>query len=161
MINFKKGPALSLRQTNFVAKAVAGQNVEAGHVVRLNDNAGVVEVLKGAAASPATSAAIYGFAINDQTSGDVIESGKLGVYALDGASVVETDKVEGSISSASYPIGTALTVHTNGNVKAAGEGDKVIGWVEGIRSLPGKVVTLESGQKIQGSVTFLGIKLNS
>ena len=162
MINFKKGPALSLHQVNYVGKAVAGQNIEAGHVVRLNDNGGVVEVLKGAAASTAALDAIYGFAINNQADGDVIESGKIGVYALDGATVVETDKTgDVAITSSNFPLGSLVSVDVDGNVKIAGEGDKVIGQVEGIRTLPGKRVVLDSGAIIQGSVTFLGVKLAS
>lgn len=160
MINFKKGPALSLHQVNFVAAAVAGQAIEAGHVVRLNNNAGVTEVLKGAAASPADPDAIYGFAINNQTDGDVIESGKIGVFALDGASVVETDKAAATINLTNYPLGAPLSVNTSGEVKVATSTDKVIGNVEGVRSLPGKSITI-GGVKTQGPVTFLGIKLAS
>lgn len=165
MINFKSGPALSLHQVNYIGKAVEGENVEAGNVVRLVDNGGVVEVRLGASASPAPSNVLYGFAINNQTDGDVIESGKIGVYALDGASILETDKTAAAITSTNYPLGAALTVDTDGNVATAGNGDKVIGWVEGIRSLPGKVLTATDNNgktvKIQGSVTFLGVKLAS
>lgn len=158
-INFKKGPALTLGQTDKVAKTVAGENIEAGHVVRLVTNGSVVEAHKGASASPAPADELLGFAINNQTDGDVIESGKLGVYLLDGATVVETDKTDSTINHTNYPLGAAVTAATDGTVSVAGEGDKVIGTVEGIRSLPS--VEVVNGVKIQGTRAFLGIKLNA
>jgi hypothetical protein len=165
MINFKKGPALSLHQVNFIGKAVDGEDIEAGHVVRLNDNNGVVEVLKGASSSSVSKDAVYGFAINNQDAGDVIESGVIGVYALDGASVIETDKLpEGSVPS-DYALGAQVTTNTAGEIITLPGGftGKVLGQVEGYRDLP-KTTTIEvngKNVKVQGLVSFLGIKLAS
>jgi hypothetical protein len=158
MINFKKGPALSLHQVNYIGKAKAGEAVEAGMVVRLNGDG---EVVKGSTASTSKTD-LLGFAINDQTDGDVIESGKIGVFALDGASVIETDKAAAAINSTNYPVGTQLTaVASTGNVAVAnGTTDRVIGQVEGIREIPG-VVQVINGVKVQGVATLLGIKLAS
>lgn len=156
MINFKKGPALSLHQVNYIGAAKADEGVVAGMVVRLEDG----EVVKGASASPAPKDALYGFAINSQDAGDVIESGKIGVYALDGASVIETDQYVGEISS--YTVGALVTADENtGKVKLSVDaGDKIIGQVEGDRTIPG-VTQLVNGYKVQGVVKVLGIKLFS
>jgi hypothetical protein len=156
-INFKKGPALTLGQTDKVAKVTG--NIEAGQVVRLVTNGSVVEAHSGASASPAPASDLLGFAINNSTDGDVIESGKIGVYLLDGATVLETDKADATINYSNYPLGSAITANTNGTVSAASNGDKVIGYVEGIRSLPS--VEVVNGVKIQGTRAFLGIKLNA
>jgi hypothetical protein len=161
MINFKKGPALSLHQVNYIGKAKTDEGVVAGMVVRLHDTgAGAVEVLKGASTSPAPTTDIYGFAINNQDAGDVIESGVIGVYALDGASVIETDQFVGSATS--YTLGALVTAETNtGKIKlSSNSSDKIIGQVEGTRTIPGRVQTV-NGVKIQGVTTVVGVKLLS
>ena len=158
-INFKSGPALSLHQVNIVGNAVDGQAIEAGHVVRLVETSGVLSVLKGASASPAPAADLLGFAINTQTDGDVIESGKIGVFTLDGASIVETTLTDATINYTNYPLGANLSVTTAGEVKVATSTDKVIGQVAGIRSLP--AIEVVGSKKIQGKATFLAVKLNS
>ena len=157
-INFKKGSALSLGQTDKVA-ATTGATIVAGQVVRVANVNGVVEALAGASASPAPASDLLGFAINNTTDGDVIASGKIGVFLLDGSSVVETDQAAASINLTNYPIGTTLTADTTGNVKVAGNGDKVIGQVEGVRNLP--AVQTINGVKVQGTAAFLGIKLTA
>lgn len=163
MINFKKGPALSLHQVNYIGAAKADEGVVAGMVVRLEDG----EVVKGASASPAPKDALYGFAINSQDAGDVIESGKIGVYALDGASVIETDQYVGE--STSYIVGALVTAadaaandgEDAGKIKLSVDAaDKIIGQVEGTRSIPG-VTQLVNGYKVQGVVKVVGIKLFS
>jgi hypothetical protein len=154
MINFKKGPALSLGQSDKVAKLAAGQAIEAGHVVRVDATSG--EVYLGASGTPKDD--YLGFAINNATDGDVISSGKIGVYNLDGASVVETDKAA-NISAANYAIGQPLkAIQDTGNV-ALGDpaSDRIIGYVEGVRNLPS--VQVVNGVKIQGTRALLGIKL--
>jgi hypothetical protein len=170
MINFKKGPALSLHQINYIGKAVSGQAVVAGMVVRLNNNSGTVEVLKGSSDSSPDLNAIYGFAINNQDAGDVIESGVIGVYALDGASVIETDQAAATINYTNYPIGSLLTTNTSGQVVKASDQTsltavKIIGQVEGIRTIPGNVQSLTDNNgnafKVQGTTTVLGVKLAS
>jgi hypothetical protein len=158
MINFKKGPALSLHQVNYIGAAKADEGVVAGMVVRLEDG----EVVKGASASPAPKDALYGFAINSQDAGDVIESGKIGVYALDGASVVETDQYVGE--SSAYTVGALVTAANGANagkIKLSTDADdKVIGQVEGSRTIPG-VTQIVNGYKVQGVVTVVGVKLFS
>jgi len=156
-INFKKGPALSLGQSDKVA--AASGNIVAGQVVRVRSNGGVVEALAGASASPAPSSDLLGFAINDSTDGDVIASGKVGVFLLDGITVLETDQTDAAINLTNYPIGSRLTATTGGLVKVAGATDYVIGQVEGVRNLP--AVTTVNGRKVQGTAPFLGIKLIS
>lgn len=155
MINFKKGPALSLGQTDKVAAPAAGQDIEAGHVVRIASNG---EASLGVSETPAAD--LLGFAITNVTDGDAIESGKIGVYLLDGATVVETDKAVGTINSTNYPIGAAVTADDAGLVAVVtSEDDRVIGQVEGIRSLP--AIETVNGRKIQGTRAMLGVKLSA
>lgn len=151
MINFKKGPALSLHQVNYIGAAKTGEAVVAGMVVQIN---GSGQVVKASITDTANDKdVILGFAINNQTAGDVIESGKIGVYALDGASVVETDQAVETISANTYPIGTLLTA-TAGKVDKVGTSfsGKLIGQVEGVRVIP---------RGSEPSVTVLGVKLFS
>lgn len=157
MINFKKGPGLSLGQSDKVAKLAASQAIEAGHVVRIDSVTGMVT--KGASATPNDD--LLGFAINNGTDGDVVESGKMGVYLLDGASVIETDKAALAITSANYPIGTPLKADENTGAVSTGTvgTHRIIGFVEGIRSLPS--VETVNGVKIQSTRAMLGIKLNA
>lgn len=159
MINFKKGPALSLHQVNYIGKAKASEGVVAGMVVQLNSSG---EVVKASVTNdPADKALILGFAINNQDSGDVIESNAIGIYALDGASVIETDQVSGDINTTNFPVGSLLSATAGQVVKVTtGFAGKVIGQVEGIRTIPGVVETI-SGVKVQGSKTVLGVKLLS
>jgi hypothetical protein len=151
MINFKKGPALSLHQVNYIGSAKAGENVVAGMVVAIN---GSNQVVKATITDNANDKdGIYGFAINNQAAGDVIESGKIGVYALDGASVVETDQTTADIDATNYPLGSFVSA-TAGKVAPVANGfaGKVIGHVEGIRSIP---------RGSEPSVTVLAVKLFS
>lgn len=179
MINFKKGPALSLQQVNYVGKpdstdTTPTTGIVAGMVVRVNPNTTIGTGSTGTLATDRNT--LFGFAINNQSSGDVIESGVIGVYALDGASVIETDQTAGvTISASNFPIGQALTMDTAGQVIAKVsetfiDSDtfqgKIIGYVEGIRNLPGKqntTVTLSTGRSFthQSPVTVLGVKLAS
>ena len=176
MINFKKGPALSLHQVNYVGKPDSGNSTEitSGMVVRITAD-GTVAI--GSTGTPANDKnSLFGFAINNESAGDVIESGVIGVYALDGASVIETDHAAATITAGNYPIGHALGVNTDGavvSVDPATYAGKIIGWVEGIRTLPGKHNTTVSltnqvtgeptGRSFtyQDSITVLGVKLAS
>lgn len=158
MINFKSGPSLSLHQVNAVGKTVTGQAIEAGMIVRLhtNSSSGLTEALKGSETGASATGEVLGFAINDQTDGDVIESGKIGVYLLDGASIVETTNFTGSASG--YTIGLNVSANTDGTIlPTAATGYRVIGQVVGTRALP--AVQIVSGVKIQGTATFVAIKL--
>ena len=145
MINVKKGTAHSLQQTDYrganpnpTAYGSGGTVITAGELVYLN--AGVV------AAVPTTGGATFvglkGFAINNSYDGDAIESQKIAMYALDGASIIETDQVQEAITAANFPVGTpvyasgttaGLVSNTNGTVGNAWAAP--IGWVEGIRFL--------------------------
>jgi len=110
MINVRKGTAHSLSQSDFIGVAQNDTNIVSGQLVIL-DNSGNID-LAGGTPSGNTYAGIntarYGFALNDQTDGDVIESGKIGAYGLDGNSIIETDQTTASINSTNYPIGTAV-----------------------------------------------------
>ena len=154
MINFKKGPALSLHQVNYIGKAKTGEAVVAGMVVKIDGSGDVVKATITDADSDKSM--LVGFAINNQSSGDVVESGKIGVYALDGASVIETDQAAATINATNYPTGALLTA-TAGQVVRIETADndfkgKVIGQVEGIRVIP---------RGSEPSVTVLGVKLLS
>lgn len=147
MINFKKGPALSLHQVNYIGAVRTNEGVVAGMVVEIDPT--TKQVVKSTIGSGETTG-LYGFAINNQESGDVKESGKIGVYALDGASVVETDQVLETINETNFPIG-ALVSAASGLVTKEVVG-KAIGQVEGIRVIP---------RGSEPSVTVLGVKLLS
>ena len=156
MINARKGTAHSLAQADIVGTIVAGQGVVAGMVCRLHTDG---TILKGNASATTIQDTLLGFAINNQDDGDVIESGKLGLYSLDGNSVIETDQTAATITAGNYPIGTALTAQTDGLVAdGTPASDRIIGWVYGIRSLPCET-TLSNGDKIQSTKNLLAIKL--
>ena len=152
MINFKKGPALSLGQSDKVAKPATGAEIEAGHVVSIASNG---EATLGVS----DPAGLLGFAITNVTDGDAIESGKIGVYLLDGATVVETDKAAAEINSTNFAVGAAVTANEDGEVAVATEGDRVIGYVEGIRNLPS--IEVVNGRKIQGTRAMFVFKLSA
>lgn len=161
MINFKKGPALSLHQVNYIGAAKANEGVVAGMVVAITSTGEVVKPTINDSASD--KELVLGFAINNQEAGDVIESGKIGVYALDGASVIETDQTENAVTAVNYPVGTLLSALSGtGKVKAVANNyaGKVIGQVEGIRTIPGRTQEV-NGVKVQGTTAVLGVKLFS
>lgn len=170
MINIKKGTAHSLSQSDKIGNAKAGEAVVAGMLVHIDSNGDIVKGVSGSTGSYGV-ADLLGFAIQDQTSGDVIESGKLGFYSLDGNSVIETDQAAAAITAANYPVGTALTGSgTAGTVKTWTAGDRIIGYVEGIRSLPVEASLSQSYKNIAGTTltntsyqpstkAVLGIKL--
>lgn len=176
MINFKKGTGHSLAQSDKVGLAKLNEGVVAGMLVELNSSNQTVKV----AANPANDATygnakLMGFAINNQTDGDVIESGKIGFIQLDGNSVIETDQADAAITAANYPVGTQICAGaTAGNVRAwttANDG-RVIGTVEGIRNLQSVVSTSQNYLDLSGAtvtktintqklIPVLGIKLKS
>ena len=176
MFNVKKGVGLTLAQSDVARPLTASTPgyVLAGMLCRVI-TAGTISLgLTGASTYGVGD--LVGFAINNYTDGDVIESGKLGLFMLDGGSVVETDKVTGTINATNYPIGAALSGGTDGNVALASSinsgTNKIIGWVEGIRTLPSTDaitqswvnrdgVTLSKTSTEQKFVSVLGIKLNA
>lgn len=87
MINIVKGTAHSLSQSDITGLRDAGNaagQVYAGMCVGITST--------GLVNKASSSAIPLGFAINNYTDGDVIESGKVGIYLLDGNSVIETDQ---------------------------------------------------------------------
>lgn len=134
MINVKKGSAHSLQQSDRVGLAKASEGVVAGMICRINTSG---QVVKGATDEVAADD-LLGFAINNQTDGDVIESGKISLYLLDGSSVIETDQSTTAITLANYPIGSRVSVLEDGSgmVKPWDASARVIGYVEGVRTLP-------------------------
>ena len=95
-INVRKGSAHSLTQTDFVGTIKSGEGVDAGHLVMKNSNGEIVKAPTNWSANDG----LIGFAITSQAEGDAIASGKIGVYALDGGSVIETSYFVGSVTSA-------------------------------------------------------------
>lgn len=170
MINLKKGTAHSLQQSDIVGNAKAAEGVVAGMVVRLDTSNNVVK-------GPSDAAALndlLGFALNSQTDGDVVNSGKLGYLKLDGQSTVEIDQacVTGTITAANFPVGNRISADPAnlGKVRVWQTGDRVIGYVDGIRTLPSVEsvsqnyvtvagVTRTNTSNVQKFVAVLGIKL--
>jgi hypothetical protein len=155
MINFKKGPALSLHQVNYVGKPdldnIPATGIVAGMVVRVTD-AGVAVGSTGNTTTDKET--LFGFAINNQNSGDVIEAGVIGVYALDGASVIETDQLGEAYND--YEIGKPLSTNEDGEIiqVAHNYAGKIIGYVEGKRDLPGKgSSTVSLTNQVTGAAT--------
>lgn len=159
MINFKKGTGHSLAQSDKIGKAKLNEGVVSGMLVELNTSGETVKVATNPGSDSAwANAKLLGFAINSQTDGDVIQSGKIGFLSLDGNSVIETDQTDVEITAVNYPIGASIvTGATSGKVRvgsAANDG-RIIGNVEGIRNLPGVV------NGVQKNVALLGIKLKA
>jgi len=94
-------------------------------------------------------------------SGDVIEAGKLGIYALDGMTVLETDQY---VTSDTFTIG--LPVYSNGTGKLSttnpGSAERVVGQVvEGVHTLENKKTSTGANgiYNFQTSVNVIAIKL--
>jgi hypothetical protein len=160
MINVKKGILHSLQQTDYrgtnpnPAAYGSGTALYAGMFCYITA-AGAVAVVPTTATG--TSSFLRGFAINNNFDGDAIESKTIALYALDGASIIETDQVDLladgggttplALTAANYPIGTALYASTLAQSNpTAGLVSKlpgtsglpstqIIGWVQGIRFL--------------------------
>lgn len=169
-LNIKKGTSHSLQQSDKIANAKSGEAVVAGMLVHIDSSGDCIKGVTGSSGSYG-AADLLGFAIQTQTDGDVIESGKIGFYLIDGNSVLETDQAAATINASNYPVGTALTGNgTAGTVKTASAGDRIIGYVEGIRSLPCESVISQNYKNVAGTTltntsyqqttkAFLGIKL--
>lgn len=147
MINVRKGTAHSLLQTDVVgavtvnasrteAKTTGGNaSITAGMFCQKNTS-GNIELI-----TTCTTAADYGqlgFAVNNGVDGDVIETGKVGLYLLDGGSVIETDQVTTSLTVGSESLNGLAVVadgSTAGKVKAVAHGSvstsRVLGTVFG------------------------------
>ena len=177
MINIKKGNGLTLRQVDKVATAPAA--VVAGQLVKLTSTDGAVftAALEGGSGS-STAAHLIGFSLSNVTDSDVLASGKIGVLLLDGSSVIETDQTEAAITIANYAIGAPLyaSASTAGALSTTSTTTRVIGYVEGIRSIPGTpsgttltqswidvnsntISGSQAAGSLQSSTTVLGVKL--
>lgn len=162
MINVRKGSAHSLGQTDFVGNAKANEGIEQGMLVEKDTSGDIVKIAKldnstrGSATNKVGLQKLLGFALTNQSEGDAIASGKIGVYALDGSSVIETNKYTGTItiSDIGNPVVQDSNSGTNGNVcvVAAETTERIIGWVYDVPR------TIYVGQT---PVTVLPIKLNS
>ena len=93
MINFKKGNGLTLQQSDIVGKTVDGEAIVAGMVCRVHTDG---TIKKGVSGSPLVD--LIGFAVNNQDDGDVISSGKLGLFLVANNAVVETDQTAATIN---------------------------------------------------------------
>ncbi len=153
MINIKKGTGHSLSQSDKIGDAKANEGVVAGMLVRYTSSG---EIEKGVTSQGVDN--LLGFAINSQTDGDSIASGKIGMYVLDGNTVVETDQFTGVI--ADYVVGARIGGDAEtGDVKPWASGDRVIGYVEGSRTLPSQTIPATSSTPNWETTTLLGIKL--
>ena len=133
MINVRKGTAHSLSQTDFVGNLKANENVVAGMLVRKDSSGDIVKVTT---LTTAAESGLVGFALTNYNEGDAIESQKIGAYALDGGSVIETDQVTSSLTVGSNTqIGFAVVADgsTAGKVKVVAHGSvstsRIIGTV--------------------------------
>jgi hypothetical protein len=157
-INFKKGPALSLGQADKVAKLAASQSVIAGQVVRVKTDG---TAALGVSGSP--DADLVGFSLNTYSTstglgdGDAVATGSVGIYLISGDTVLEVDRsgTDSDITAANYPIGTRLYATTAGVLSISSSSAKLIGVVEGIRSLP----DTSTGATVGAQKAFLGVKL--
>jgi hypothetical protein len=151
-INVRKGSAHSLTQTDFVGSLKSGEGVDAGHLVMKNSDGEIVKAPTNWSANDG----LIGFAITSQAEGDAIESNKIGVYALDGGSVIETSYFAGSVTSANVGDYVIPDTVTAGYVKVVSSRTDAAA----INLIIGKVYdaprTIYVGQS---SVTVLPIKL--
>lgn len=144
MINVKKGTAFSLHQTDIRGGNPGSPYGTSGATVLTAGSIAHVDATTGNVTLGGTGAnGLRGFTINNSYDGDALESGKIALYTLDGNSVLETDQVDltgdsvSAITVANYPVGTPLYASTStaGLVGKTSNGNGIIGWVEGVRSL--------------------------
>lgn len=169
-INVKKGPAYGLLQSDFVGAPNAAQTITEGSLVYQGSDGTIslYPLLASGATSKiglsmndanSASTSFLGFGLDSDTTGNstlnaptgtspyayagsiVGAAGVIGAYALDGASVIETDQFNGSITA--FTIGAP--VYTPGaSGDAAGKvsavtssGATVIGYVDSTRNING------------------------
>lgn len=143
MINVRKGSAHSLAQTDITGKLKSNENVVAGMLVLKDSSGDIVKVAKldnairGSATNRiGTTVGNVGFAVSTYNEGDAIESKKIGVYLLDGGSVVETDQYVASsetldATAVGKPVVQCHSAGADGKVTvvASGTTERVIGYV--------------------------------
>jgi hypothetical protein len=159
-INVKQGTGLTLQQSRYVVPPYASNSpsILAGMVVSVIPvgSSGAGQLKPGSGTT--TTVVNPGFAINNQTDNDVINSGYLGVYTLDGSSIIETDQADATINLTNYVQGSKIYGNaTTGLVTATASTNVQVGWVVGVRSLPALLTV--SGIQVPGFTNFLQIKL--
>jgi hypothetical protein len=157
-INFKKGPALSLGQADKVATLAASQSVIAGQVVRVKPDG---TAALGVSGTPADD--LVGFSLNTYSTstglgdGDAVATGSVGIHLVSGDTVLEVDQdgAASTINTSNYAIGKLLYANTDGKLTTTSTNAKLVGVVEGIRSLP----DTSTGATVGAQKVFLGVKL--
>jgi len=167
-INVRKGNAHSLAQTDFTGSLKASEGVIAGHLVYKNSN-GEIELVnkldnatRASAGNKIGNSALIGFAVTTQDEGDAIESGKIGVYALDGGSVIETSFVSGITGLTASDVGKPVVQDTS----AGSDGYVSVSTDSAITTSAERIIgTVYDIPRIiyvgQTAVTMLPIKLKS
>ena len=155
MINARKGPAHSLGQTDFIGSLYASEGVVAGMLV-YKTTAGEIRKV----ATIGSTDAQVGFAVTNQDEGDAIESNKIGAYALDGGSVIETDQFTGTYTASD--VGKPVIYSgTAGKVKAVASSTLATGGANVGAKVVGKVFDAPRSIFVgQTAVTVLPIKLS-
>lgn len=139
MINIKKGTGLSLQQSDAVLTLTANEDIKAGMVVATTSAGAAIKSIQ------TTGDKLVGFALGNQEDTDVIDAGKIAVIRLDGHSVIETDQAFETINSTNFPLGGPVYAYTAGSTALSlgkvgganqGSGNTLVGYVEGIRTVP-------------------------
>jgi hypothetical protein len=130
MLQIIKGTGHSLAQTDFIGNVKAAEidsnaplGIVAGMLVQKEQTTGDVTKIDTYINATETYG-LVGFAITNQVEGDAIASGKIGVLALDGGTVIGTDQYTGTVTSAD--IGKAVVADGSGTT-AKGK-VKVVTW---------------------------------
>jgi hypothetical protein len=152
MINVKKGTLHSLQQSD-VRGAYPATTVTSGQICYISP-AGVVTLgipTSAGTTRTADTTGVVGFAVQNSTDGDAVESNTMSLYTLDGNSIIETDQVVSTtaITAANFPIGSAVYADdTNiGMVASTGTSTQApLGWVEGIRNLQAPLTVAQAAQ---------------
>ena len=158
-INVRKGTHHSLAQSDFTGALKASEGVVAGMLVYKNSS-GEIEKVESATAADL----LVGFAVTNQDEGDAIESNKIGVYSLDGASVVETDQVTDDLSALTgADVGKPVIYSgTAGKVKVVAKSTLAVGQANYGARVYGRVYDVPRDiYEGQTPITVLPIKLSS
>jgi len=173
-LNFVKGTAYSLLQSDFRGNLATSGTIVPGAIVRLDPTTQNILLGSSVTTELVATADLLGIALNSDLDGDCLESGKLAASAFDGNSVIQTDQVSGTISTSNYPVGTFLTANSSGQFTTATVGThKLLGVVEGVGTIPGVATTITSAgytntngvvvagvaTGVQAPITVLTIKL--
>jgi len=175
-LNFVKGIAYGLNQSDFRGTVATSGTIVQGSIVRLDNTTGNILLGSSVTTELVATADLLGVSLNNDTDGDVLESGKIAAIAFDGNSVIQTDQTAVSPPTASaYPIGSFVTANSSGQFTAATVGThKLLGVVEGVGTIPGVATNVTSSgytsvpsgtsvagvaTGVQAPITVLTIKL--